>query len=279
MLAPFWAEGQNHPIQRSSFCKCSCRKSRSHLGMGTGRYAGGCKQEARELKGKRSNPDGSLQLGWEKAKTRCMEMDTFGDGAKGGKMMGGDAPTHHDQGPWTWEGKLRQDLNRLPQGWLPGLPFPGGDTDPVSRYSSHGSGKLAGKDFTSCSWPLNNTGLNSVGPLICGFFSIDILEKIFEIYVNWKNSQGLPWWCSGWESACQCRGHEFEPWSGRIPHAAEQLGPWATIIEPARLEPVLRNKRGRDNERPAHRDEEWPPFAATRESPRTETKTQHNQKN
>ena len=51
---------------------------------------------------------------------------------------------------------------------------------------------------------------------------------------------------------------------------------WAR--EPARLEPVLRNKRGRDNERPAHRDEEWPPLAATRESPRTETKTQHSQK-
>ena len=58
-----------------------------------------------------------------------------------------------------------------------------------------------------------------------------------------------------------------------IPHAAEQLGPWATTAEPARLEPVLRNKRGRDSERPAHRDEEWPPLAATRESPRTETKT------
>ena len=27
--------------------------------------------------------------------------------------------------------------------------------------------------------------------------------------------------------------------------------------------------------RPAHRDEEWPPLAATGESPRTETKTQH----
>ena len=27
------------------------------------------------------------------------------------------------------------------------------------------------------------------------------------------------------ESACQCRGHGFEPWSGKIPHAAEQLSP------------------------------------------------------
>ena len=48
--------------------------------------------------------------------------------------------------------------------------------------------------------------------------------------------------------------------------------------EPARLEPVLRNRRGRDGDRPAHRDEEWPPLAATGESPRTETKTQHSHK-
>ena len=89
---------------------------------------------------------------------------------------------------------------------------------------------------------------------------------------------GFPWWRSGWESACQCGGHGFEPWSGKIPHAAEQLGPWATITEPVHLEPVPRNKRGRDSERPAHRDEEWPPLAATRESPHTETKTQHNHK-
>ena len=90
--------------------------------------------------------------------------------------------------------------------------------------------------------------------------------------------RGLPWWRSGWESACRCREHGFEPWSGRIPHAAKQLGPWATTTEPARLEPVLRNKRGRDSERPAHRNEEWPPLAATGESPHTETKTQHSQK-
>ena len=41
---------------------------------------------------------------------------------------------------------------------------------------------------------------------------------------------------------------------------------------------MLRNKRGRDSKRPAHHDEEWPPLATTRESPRTETKTQHSQK-
>ena len=98
----------------------------------------------------------------------------------------------------------------------------------------------------------------------------------FAVPLNRENV-GLPWWCSGWESACQCRGHGFGPWSGRIPQAAEQLGPWATTTEPARLEPMLCNKRGRDSERPAHSDEEWPPLAATIESPRTETKTQHSQ--
>ena len=82
-----------------------------------------------------------------------------------------------------------------------------------------------------------------------------------------------------WLGIClPCRGHGFEPWSGKIPHAAERLGPWATTTEPARLEPVLRNGRGRDSERPAHRDEEWPPLAGTAETRRTETKTQHTQK-
>ena len=42
---------------------------------------------------------------------------------------------------------------------------------------------------------------------------------------------------------------------------------------------MLRNRRGRDSERPAHRDEEWPPLAATRESPHTVTKTRHSQIN
>ena len=65
---------------------------------------------------------------------------------------------------------------------------------------------------------------------------------------------------------------------GRIPHAAERLGPWATIAEPEHLEPVLHSGRGRDSGRPAHRDEEWPPLAATGEGPCTETKTQDSHK-
>ena len=28
---------------------------------------------------------------------------------------------------------------------------------------------------------------------------------------------------SGWEFACLCRGHDFDPWSRRIPYATGQL--------------------------------------------------------
>ena len=39
------------------------------------------------------------------------------------------------------------------------------------------------------------------------------------------------------------------------------------LLKPARLEPLLCNKRSHRNEKPAHRDEEQPPLAATREKP------------
>ena len=71
------------------------------------------------------------------------------------------------------------------------------------------------------------------------------MYSLFYILICQKSCLGLPWWRSGWESVCQRRRHRFEPWSGKIPHAEEQLGPWATTTEPALLEPVLRNERPR----------------------------------
>ena len=88
-------------------------------------------------------------------------------------------------------------------------------------------------------------------------------QKSFLIFSIKNGAQGLPWGRGGWESACQCRGRGFEPWSGRIPHAAEQLGLCTTILSlgsrpykpqllgPVRLEPVLRSRRGHRSERPA----------------------------
>ena len=40
-----------------------------------------------------------------------------------------------------------------------------------------------------------------------------------------EDAEGLPRWSSGKESACQGRGHGFNPWSGKIPRAAGQLSP------------------------------------------------------
>ena len=40
---------------------------------------------------------------------------------------------------------------------------------------------------------------------------------------------GLPSWLSGKESACQCRRLRFDPWSKKIPHAAEQVSLYITM--------------------------------------------------
>ena len=48
---------------------------------------------------------------------------------------------------------------------------------------------------------------------------------------EWLNWTGLPWWFSGEESICQCKRHGFNPSSGKIPHASEQLSQCPTTIE------------------------------------------------
>ena len=45
-------------------------------------------------------------------------------------------------------------------------------------------------------------------------------RKLFSQFTT-TTSEKPPWWLSGKESACQCRRHGFDPWSGKIPHAAE----------------------------------------------------------
>ena len=47
-----------------------------------------------------------------------------------------------------------------------------------------------------------------------------------------KITDRFPWWSSGSESTCQGREHWFDPLSGKIPHAGEQLSPWACALEP-----------------------------------------------
>ena len=67
------------------------------------------------------------------------------------------------------------------------------------------------------------------------FYFEEKKKKEVESFI--KFSQGLPWWLSGKEPACQCRRHKSDLWYGRIPHATEQLGLCATSIEPVTTEP------------------------------------------
>ena len=100
---------------------------------------------------------------------------------------------------------------------------------------------------------------------------------------------GLPWWLSGKESSYQGRGHGFYPWSGRIPHALEQLSPvpqqlslcsraWGLQL----LKPECPRARG-PQEKPlqweAHASqlESSPGSPQLEKSPCTATKTQHSQ--
>ena len=101
---------------------------------------------------------------------------------------------------------------------------------------------------------------------------------------------GLPSQLSGKESACQCRRHRFDPRSGKIPCALEQLSPCAIISEPVlqaremrqlkptHLKPVLCNKRNHGSEKPQHHNWRVAPALHHQRKAREATKTQHSQK-
>ena len=40
-------------------------------------------------------------------------------------------------------------------------------------------------------------------------------------------AKGFPWWSSGGESSCQCKGHRLIPDLGRFHMPQGQLDPWA----------------------------------------------------
>ena len=47
-----------------------------------------------------------------------------------------------------------------------------------------------------------------------------------------RPQEGLHWWLSGKESACQCRRCRFYPWSRKIPRGTEHQSLCAITIEP-----------------------------------------------
>ena len=59
-----------------------------------------------------------------------------------------------------------------------------------------------------------------------------------------------------WLTALQCKGHQFDPWSKKIPHALGQLRLSTTTTEACTPSACARHKRSCYNEKPAHRREE-----------------------
>ena len=70
---------------------------------------------------------------------------------------------------------------------------------------------------------------------------------------------------NSWDCALEPTSHNY--WA-RVPQ----------LLKLVCLEPVLHNERSHRNEKPAHRNEEKPPLATTRKSPRAATETQYSQK-
>ena len=84
----------------------------------------------------------------------------------------------------------------------------------------HASGSIPSKNSKVCSEGLWKRGLyqkkHGAGELLAKYKNYFRASLVF----------------SGKESTCQCKKREFDPWSGKIPHALEQLNLWATSVKP-----------------------------------------------
>ena len=89
-----------------------------------------------------------------------------------------------------------------------------------------------------------------------------------------KHSRGLRWRCSRRESTCWCGGTGSIPGLGGFHMQRSTLAHVPQLLKPVGLEPVL--KRSHHNGSLVHCNEEEPPPATTRESPRAATKIPHN---
>ena len=147
-------------------------------------------------------------------------------------------------------------------------------------------------------WDLPGPGLEPMSPALSGgllttappgkslkfffkksYLGTFLVAQWLRICLPMQGTRVEPW---SWEDPT-CRGatkpmcHNY--WACALEHMCHSY--WAhlpQLLKPACLKPVLCNKRSHDNEKPAHRNEEQPPLAATRESLRSAAKTQHSQR-
>ena len=88
--------------------------------------------------------------------------------------------------------------------------------------------------FQSSEQPLiRSLTLENGATSLCHNLFVNHLQSVSSlnwILVTFKTltHMGFLWQLSSKESVCQCRGHRFDPWSGKISHGAEQLSPCTT---------------------------------------------------
>ena len=100
---------------------------------------------------------------------------------------------------------------------------------------------------------------------------------------TWLSDFHFHWWFSDQESTCQCRGHEFNPRSGKIPCVTGQQGLCVTSTESSHAlslcsELVLWNKRSHRSAKPGALWLESSPYSLQLEKARAQKwKTQLSQ--
>ena len=71
--------------------------------------------------------------------------------------------------------------------------------------------------------------LNELNTEASGHRTISLSRIVFSKYYGF---QGLPWGFNSKGSACHCRGHGFDPWSGKTQPSAGEPSQGATTREP-----------------------------------------------
>ena len=79
-------------------------------------------------------------------------------------------------------------------------------------------------------------GLGLVGS-VTGQFMSPVRKRIQNYEFKIRYNGGFPVGSVVEQPACQCRKRGFAPWSGKIPHATEQINPCATTTEPVLQSP------------------------------------------
>ena len=104
----------------------------------------------------------------------------------------------------------------------------------TKAYSSYPSSLLPAPALCCLDSFLGRTNLADLKMRIWRFRAMTSKEWHCQASLLWEEQptermfSGVPWWSSGWESTLKCGGHQFSPRSGKIPHTAGQLSPWAT---------------------------------------------------